>query len=101
MTDHADTGIPCSLCAPDARSPRAIALVKRHAAPLAFTWIHQLEFRNALRLRVFPTFDTRQAMLAKAAGHMARNRCNHAAPAAAPLILPLPPVRHCPLLRAA
>ena len=53
MNDYADTGFICSLYAPDAHSVRAIALMKRQAAPLAFTWMHQVEFRNALRLRVF------------------------------------------------
>ena len=27
--------------------------MKRQPLPLAFTWLHRLEFRNALRLRVF------------------------------------------------
>jgi len=27
--------------------------MRRQALPLAFTWLHQLEFRNAIRLRVF------------------------------------------------
>ena len=53
MNDYADTGFLCSLYAPDAHSVKAVAVMKRQAAALAFTWIHQLEFRNALRLRVF------------------------------------------------
>lgn len=53
MTDYADTGFLCSLYAPDAHSAKAVAVMKRQSVPLAFTWIHQLEFRNALRLRVF------------------------------------------------
>lgn len=53
MTSYADTGFLCSLYAPDAHTPRAIARMKRQALPLPFTWLHQLEFRNALRLRVF------------------------------------------------
>ena len=53
MTDYADTGFLCSLYAPDAHSARAISEMNRLTAPLAFTWIHQLEFRNAMRLRVF------------------------------------------------
>jgi predicted nucleic acid-binding protein len=53
MTDYPDTGFLCSLYAPDAHSVAAIAAMKRQSAPLAFAWIHQLEFRNALRLRVF------------------------------------------------
>lgn len=53
MTAYADTGFLCSLYAPDAHTARAVARMKRQALPLAFTWLHQLEFPNALRLRVF------------------------------------------------
>ena len=53
MNAYADTGFLCSLYAPDAHTPRAIGRMKRQALPLAFTWLHQLELRNALRLRVF------------------------------------------------
>ena len=53
MTAYADTGFLCSLYAPDAHSGRAVARMRRQALPLAFTWVHQLEFRNAIRLRVF------------------------------------------------
>jgi predicted nucleic acid-binding protein len=53
VTAYADTGFLCSLYAPDAHTPRAVARMKRQALPLAFTWLHQLEFRNALRLRIF------------------------------------------------
>ncbi len=53
MTDYADTGFLCSLYAPDAHTAKAVAVMNRQSQPLAFTWIHQLEFRNALRLRVF------------------------------------------------
>ena len=53
MSDYADTGFLCSLYAPDAHSARAIRAMSKQAFPLAYTWIHQLEFRNALRLRVF------------------------------------------------
>ena len=53
MTTYADTGFLCSLYAPDAHTLRAVARMKRQALPLAFTWLHQLEFRNALRLRIF------------------------------------------------
>ena len=53
MTAYADTGFLCSLYAPDAHTSRAIARMKRQVLPLPFTWLHQLEFRNALRLRVF------------------------------------------------
>ena len=53
MTAYADTGFLCSLYAPDAHSARAVVRMRRQALPLAFTWLHQLEFRNAIRLRVF------------------------------------------------
>lgn len=53
MTAYADTGLLCSLYAPDAHSSRAIVRMKRQALPLPFTWLHRLDFRNALRLRVF------------------------------------------------
>lgn len=53
MTDYADTGFLCSLYAPDAHTAKAFAVMNRQSRPLAFTWIHQLELRNALRLRVF------------------------------------------------
>jgi len=52
MTAYADTGFLCSLYAPDAHSGRAVTRMRRQALPLAFTWLHQLEFRNAIRLRV-------------------------------------------------
>ena len=53
MTDYADTGFLCSLHAPDAHTPRVLARMKRQRVPLVFTGLHRLEFRNALRLRVF------------------------------------------------
>ena len=53
MTDYADTGFLCSLYAPDAHTSRAVARMKRQKLPLPITWLHQLEFRNALRLRIF------------------------------------------------
>jgi len=53
VTAYADTGLLCSLYAPDPHSARAIVRMRRQALPLPFTWLHRLEFRNALRLRVF------------------------------------------------
>ena len=53
MTAYADTEFLCSLYAPDAHTARAVKRMKRQRLPLAWTWIHQLELRNALRLRVF------------------------------------------------
>ena len=59
MTAYADTGFLCSLYAPDAHTARAIVRMRRQALPLPFTWLHQLELRNALRLRVFRREITR------------------------------------------
>ena len=53
MTAYADSGFLCSLYAPDAHTPRAVARMKRQRLPLPVTWLHQQECRNALRLRVF------------------------------------------------
>lgn len=53
MTAYADTGFLCSLYAPDPHSARAAARMRRQPLPLPYTWVHQLELRNALRLRVF------------------------------------------------
>ena len=53
MKAYADTGFLCSLYAPDAHSVRAVARMARQSLPLPFLWLHQLELRNALRLRVF------------------------------------------------
>jgi hypothetical protein len=53
MTAYADTAFLCSLHAPDAHTGRVVAWLQRQRAPLPFTGLHRLEFRNALRLRVF------------------------------------------------
>ena len=53
MNSYADTGFLCSLSAPDTHTRRVMARMRRQALPLPFTWLHQLELRNALRLRVF------------------------------------------------
>lgn len=53
MNAYADTGFLCSLYAPDAHTKRASHRMARQALPLHFVWLHQLELRNALRLRVF------------------------------------------------
>lgn len=53
MSIYADTGFICSLYAPDANSERAIQQVEKLKAPIHFSWLNQVEFRNALRLRVF------------------------------------------------
>lgn len=51
--DYADTGFICSLHAPDAHTPRVLTRMKKQRQPLMFTGWHRLEFRNAMRLRVF------------------------------------------------
>ena len=53
MTAYADTGFLCSLYAPDAHTGLAVTRMTRQTLPLPVTWLHQLEFRNALRLRIF------------------------------------------------
>lgn len=53
MKAYADTGFLCSLYAPDAHTARAAKRMSRQTLPLPYVWLHQLELRNALRLRVF------------------------------------------------
>jgi predicted nucleic acid-binding protein len=53
MSDYAGTDLICSLYAPDANSERAAKFMDRQNAPLRFSWLNQVEFRNAMRLRVF------------------------------------------------
>jgi predicted nucleic acid-binding protein len=53
VSSYADTGFLCSLYAPDAHTRRAVGRLHRQTLPLPFTWLHQLELRNSLRLRVF------------------------------------------------
>ena len=53
MKGYADTGFLCSLYCKDANSGDAIRRMERQELPLPVTWLHALEFRNALRLRVF------------------------------------------------
>jgi predicted nucleic acid-binding protein len=53
MNAYADTAFICSIHAPDAHTGRAIAWLGKHRDPLPFSGLHRLEFRNALRLRVF------------------------------------------------
>jgi predicted nucleic acid-binding protein len=53
MSGYADAALLCSLYAPDAHTARAIACRGKQSQPLPVVWIHPLEVRNALRLRVF------------------------------------------------
>ena len=53
MSVYADTGLLCSLYAPDAHTSRAIDWMDEQDDPIFFSWLNQIEFRNAMRLRVF------------------------------------------------
>lgn len=53
MSAYADTGFIISLMTPDANSRAATGRMGKQDLPLLWTWLHELEFRNALRLRVF------------------------------------------------
>lgn len=81
--NYADTGFLCSLYTPDAHTAKAAAAMKRQVEPLAFIWLHQLEFRNALRLRVFRkeiTAKQRDASLNLLLADLAGNLFEHASP---------------------
>lgn len=82
MKAYADTGFLCSLYAPDAHTGAAVARIKRLTLPLPVIWLHQLEFRNALRLRVFRKEITpaqRDASLNAMLADLAANILVHAA----------------------
>ncbi len=53
MKAYADTGLLCSLYAPDAHTAAAVKRMGQAREALPITWLHQLELRNALRLKVF------------------------------------------------
>ena len=83
MTSYADTGFLCSLYAPDAHTRRAVTRMRHQALPLPVIWLHQLEFRNALRLRVFRgeiTPSQRDASLNAMLADLASGVLAHAAP---------------------
>lgn len=50
---YVDTGIVAKLYCLEATSPEASRLVARYRAPLPYTQFHELELRNALRLKAF------------------------------------------------
>jgi predicted nucleic acid-binding protein len=52
MRAYVDTSVLGALFLPEAESARAAALVQRMQEPLAFTPLHRLELRNAIRLAV-------------------------------------------------
>jgi len=53
MTRYADTAFICSLYGTDCNSAAAASRMRSLPGPLPFVWLHQIEFRNAIRLRVF------------------------------------------------
>jgi predicted nucleic acid-binding protein len=53
MKAYADTGFLVSLHSVDANTAAAARKMKRQALPVAWTWLNELEFRNALRLKIF------------------------------------------------
>lgn len=57
MSAYADTAFICSLYLEDAHTPFAGSWMNRPQEPLPFTWLHQIEVKNALRLRVFRKED--------------------------------------------
>ena len=86
MSSYADTGFLCSLYAPDAHTQRVVARMRRQTLPLPFTWLHQIELRNALRLRVFRreiTMVQREASLNMMLADLAAGVLAVAAPAMA------------------
>lgn len=88
MKAYADTGFLCSLYAPDAHTGAAVARIHRQALPLPVTWLHSLEFRNALRLRVFRQEITpaqRDASLNAMLADLAAEVLAHTAPSLAGL----------------
>jgi hypothetical protein len=90
MRAYADTGFLCSLYAPDAHTRLAVARMTRQTLPLPVTWLHQLEFRNALRLRVFRVEITpaqRDASLNAMLADLASGVLTHAEPPLANLTM--------------
>lgn len=53
MKAYADTAFLVSLHSADANSEPAKMRMKHHGMPMAWTWLHELEFRNAIRLQAF------------------------------------------------
>ena len=83
MSAYPDTGFLCSLYASDTHSARAASRMARQPLPLPFGWLHQLELRNALRLRVFRreiTRPQREAALNLLLADLAGGVLVHAAP---------------------
>lgn len=61
---YADTSALIPLYFAETRSAVVAAAVASHAAPLVFTWLHEVEFQNALRLKCFRTEATNEEVAA-------------------------------------
>lgn len=53
MNLYADTGFLVSLQSDDDNTAAAKDWMRRHGVPMIWTWLHELEFRNAIRLQCF------------------------------------------------
>lgn len=53
MNAYADSGFLVSFYVQDSNSQPAIACMQAQTLPLSWTWLHEMEFRNAIRLKVF------------------------------------------------
>lgn len=53
MKVYADTGFLVSLHNVDSNTASARARMRRAGAPMPWTWLHEVEFRNAIRLQAF------------------------------------------------
>jgi uncharacterized protein len=89
VSRYVDTGVLCSLYAPDAHTRRAVAYMRRQTSAVPLTWLHQLELRNALRLRVFRreiTAAQREASLNMLLGDLAAGVLTAVSPAMADVV---------------
>ena len=50
---YLDTSSLVALYFPETKSHRLISHLQRRKLPLAFTWLHEIEFSNGLQLKVF------------------------------------------------
>lgn len=83
MKAYADTGFLCSFYSADTLTEKAEAIMQRQSEPIAYTWLHQLELRNAFRLRVFRkeiNVSQRNASLNLLLADLADGILEHAAP---------------------
>jgi predicted nucleic acid-binding protein len=59
---YIDTSSLVALYYPEARTPRLEAHLRKGRSHLPFTWLHELEFTNSLRLKVFRGEGTETAL---------------------------------------